>query len=71
MKKLKTKEFKGYTEQLFGYFHPRMTWKMVWWMMSKMWTMLITSWKVHNPYDGVDMDTEFEDLDMDSDWFMD
>ena len=24
-----------------------------------------------NSYDGVDMDTEFNDLDMDSDWFMD
>ena len=24
-----------------------------------------------NGYDGVDMDTEFEDLDGESDWFMD
>ena len=24
-----------------------------------------------NAYDGVDMDTEFEDLDGESDWFMD
>ena len=26
---------------------------------------------VHNPYDGQTETREFEDLDMDSDWFMD
>ena len=26
---------------------------------------------VHNPYDGVQETTEFEDLDAESDWFMD
>ena len=26
---------------------------------------------VHNPYDGVDMDTSFDELDESSDWFMD
>ena len=48
MKKLKTKEFKGYTPEQLAYFQAQ-----------------------DDMNDGVDMDTEFEDLDGESDWFMD
>ena len=71
-KKLKTKEFKGYTEEQLSYFQylndqddgvidDVQDVDYVDYLMGN----------VHNPYDGQTETREFEDLDGESDWFMD
>ena len=71
-KKLKTKEFKGYTEEQLSYFQylndqddgvidDVQDVDYVDYLMGN----------IHNPYDGQTETREFEDLDGESDWFMD
>ena len=71
-KKLKTKEFKGYTEEQLSYFQylndqddgvidDVQDVDYVDYLMGN----------VHNPYDGQTETREFEDLDGESDWFLD
>ena len=71
-KKLKTKEFKGYTEEQLSYFQ----------YLNDQDDGVIDDVQdvdyvdyllgdVDNPYEGTTMTTEFEDLDGESDWFMD
>ena len=71
-KKLKTKEFKGYTPEQLAYFQAQND-------MDDGLTDDIQDvdyvdyllGDVHNPYDGQTETREFEDLDGESDWFMD
>ena len=71
-KKLKTKEFKGYTPEQLAYFQAQND-------MDDGLTDDIQDvdyvdyllGDVNNPYKGTQMTTEFEDLDGESDWFMD
>ena len=71
-KKLKTKEFKGYTEEQLSYFQylndqddgvidDVQDVDYVDYLMGN----------IHNPYEGQTETQEFEDLDGESDWFMD
>ena len=72
MKKKTKTPFKGYTDEQLAYFQA----------MNDMDDGLTDDIQdvdyvdylmgnVHNPYDGQTETREFEDLDMDSDWFMD
>ena len=72
MKKKTKKKLKEYTEKELAYFQAQND------MDEFMTTATVDGDYVDylmgyggNSYDGFDMDTEFNDLDMDSDWFMD
>ena len=70
-KKLKTKEFKGYTPEQLAYFQAQED------MNDGVEDVLSVDYvdyllgNVHNPAQGTTETTEFEDLDGESDWFMD
>jgi len=71
MKKKTMKKLKPYTEKELAYFQAQND--LTEFMTEAMDVDYIDHLlgDVHNTYDGVQMDTEFNDLDGESDWFMD
>ena len=70
-KKLKTKEFKGYTPEQLAYFQAQEDMNDGIEDVQDIDYVDYLLGDRENGYDGVDMDTEFEDLDDSSDWYMD
>ena len=69
--KLKTKEFKGYTPEQLAYFQAQEDMNDGIEDVQDVDYVDYLLGDVVNPYEGTTMDTEFDDLGDDSDWFMD
>ena len=70
-KKLKTKEFKGYTPEQLAYFQAQEDMNDGIEDVQDVDYVDYLLGDVDNPYEGTTMDTEFDELGDDSDWFMD
>ena len=71
MKKLKTKEFKGYTPEQLAYFQAQEDMNDGVDDVQDIDYVDYLMGNVHNPYDGQTETREFDELDGESDWFMD
>ena len=70
-KKLKTKEFKGYTPEQLAYFQAQEDMNDGIEDVQDVDYVDYLMGNINNPYDGMTETREFEDLDGESDWFMD
>ena len=70
-KKLKTKEFKGYTPEQLAYFQAQEDMNDGVNDVQDVDYVDYLLGDVNNPHEGTTMDTEFDELGDDSDWFMD